>query len=149
MRDVIYPDRTTEHRTVPDRATRIMLARFLVYAMVGAAGTAGHYAFLITTVSMGMLAPVPASIGGAVVGAIINFVLNTLVTFRGRLTLGTALRFFATAALAAAANGLMMAGLLSVFPIDYRLAQLLVTAVLLCATFGINSAWTFRTTRAR
>jgi putative flippase GtrA len=76
-------------------------------------------------------------------------VLNTLVTFRGRLNVATAARFFATAALAAAANGVMMAALLAVMPIDYRLAQLLITAVLLCATFGINSAWTFRTMKAR
>jgi putative flippase GtrA len=144
MRDGVIPG-----RTVPDRATRIMLARFVVYAMVGAAGTAGHYAFLITAVSMGMLAPVTASVGGAIAGAVINFVLNTLVTFRGRLNVATAARFFATAALATAANGIMMAALLTVMPIDYRLAQLLITAVLLCATFGINSAWTFRTMKAR
>lgn len=143
------PDGTLPGRTVPGRATRIMLGRFLVYAMVGAAGTAGHYAFLITAVSAGMLAPVPASILGAIVGAVINFVLNTLVTFRGRLTLGTATRFFATAALAAAVNGMLMSALLGTFDIDYRLAQLLVTAVLLCFTFGINSAWTYRATRAR
>ena len=47
------------------------------------------------------------------------------------------------------ANGLMMSALLTVFTVDYRLAQLLVTAALLCATFGINSAWTFRATKAR
>jgi putative flippase GtrA len=143
------PDGTIPTPVLPPRATRIMLGRFVVYAMVGLAGTAGHYAFLITAVSMGMMGPVPASILGAVVGAIINFVLNTMVTFRGRLTLGTAGRFFATAALAASANGLMMSALLAVFRIDYRLAQLLVTAVLLCLTFGINSAWTYRATKPR
>jgi putative flippase GtrA len=136
-------------RSVPARATRIMLGRFLVYAMVGAAGTAGHYAFLITAVSKGMMGPVPASISGAVVGAIINFVLNTKLTFRGSMSLGTAARFFATAALAASANGLLMSALLAAFRIDYRLAQLLVTAVLLCLTFGINSAWTYRATKTR
>jgi putative flippase GtrA len=142
------PDGTLSGPAVPARATRIMLGRFLVYAMVGAAGTAGHYAFLITAVSAGMLAPVPASILGAMVGAVINFVLNTLVTFRGRLALGTAARFFATAALAAAANGVLMSALLATFEIDYRVAQLLVTAVLLCATFAINSAWTYRARKA-
>jgi putative flippase GtrA len=143
------PDGTLSSPAVFTRATRIMLGRFLVYAMVGAAGTAGHYAFLITAVSAGMLAPVPASILGAMVGAVINFVLNTLVTFRGRLALGTAARFFATAALAAAANGMLMSALLAMFEIDYRVAQLLVTAVLLCATFAINSAWTYRARKAR
>lgn len=143
------PDGTLSGPAVPGRATRIMLGRFLVYAMVGAAGTAGHYAFLITAVSMGMMGPVPASVLGAIVGAVINFVLNTLVTFRGRMTLGTAGRFFATAAVAAAANGLLMSALLRFLRIDYRLAQLLATAVLLCITFGINSAWTYRATKPR
>lgn len=142
-------DGTISSRAASSRATRVMLGRFLVYAMVGAAGTAGHYAFLITAVSTGMLAPVPASVLGAVVGAIINFVLNTLITFRGRLALGTAARFFATAALAAAANGMLMSALLAAFAIDYRLAQLLITALLLCATFLINSAWTFRAAKTR
>jgi putative flippase GtrA len=142
-------DGTLAGQAVPGRATRIMLGRFLVYAMVGAAGTAGHYAFLITAVSMGMLGPALASSLGAILGAVINFVLNTLITFRGRLSLGTAGRFFATAALAAAANGLMMSALLAFFRIDYRLAQLLVTAVLMCLTFGINSAWTYRATKPR
>jgi putative flippase GtrA len=143
------PDGTLPGPALPARATRIMLGRFLVYAMVGLAGTAGHYAFLITAVSMGMMGPAAASSLGAIAGAVINFVLNTLVTFRGRLTLGTAGRFFATAALAAAANGLMMSALLRFFRIDYRLAQLLVTAVLMCITFGINSAWTYRATKPR
>ena len=135
--------------TLPDRATRIMLARFVVYAMMGVAGTAGHYAFLLGAVSLGVMGPVAASVGGALVGALINFVLNTKVTFRGRLTAGTAARFFCTAALAAAANGVMMAALLTVFPIAYLPAQLLVTACLLCVTFGMNSAWTFRAAAAR
>jgi len=134
---------------LPDRATRIMLGRFVVYAMVGAAGTAGHYAFLLMAVSAGLMEPVPATLGGAIVGAVINFVLNAKLTFRGRMTPSTAARFFATAALAAAANGLMLSALLTVFPIDYRMAQLLVTASLLCATFGIHSAWTFRAMKAR
>jgi putative flippase GtrA len=143
------PDGTLSGQAVPGRATRIMLGRFLVYAMVGLAGTAGQYAFLITAVSMGMMGPALASGLGAIAGAIINFVLNTLVTFRGRMTLGTAGRFFATAALAALASGLMMSALLAFFRIDYRLAQLLVTAVLMCLTFGINSAWTYRATKPR
>jgi len=142
-------DGTVSGQALPGRATRIMLGRFLVYAMVGAAGTAGQYAFLITAVSMGMMGPALASSLGAIVGAVINFVLNTLITFRGRLTLATAGRFFATAALAAVANGLMMSALLRFLRIDYRLAQLLVTAVLMCLTFGINSAWTYRATKPR
>jgi putative flippase GtrA len=122
--------------------------RFLLYTAVGAAGTACHYAVLIGLVTLGLLAPVPASVLGAMVGAIVNFVLNATITFRSRMAWRIAARFFATAALAAAANGALLSLLLS-FGIDYRVAQLIVTALLLCATFAINSAWTFRPRAAR
>jgi putative flippase GtrA len=133
------------------------VGRFLMYAAVGAAGTAGHYAFLITAVSLGMLAPVPASVVGALVGAVINFVLNAVVTFRGHarphphshLTWHTAARFFATAGVAAAVNGAAMSVLVNGLRLDYRLAQVLVTGTLLCATYVVNSLWTFQASKAR
>jgi putative flippase GtrA len=126
-----------------------VLGRFLMYAMVGAAGTAAHYTVLIALVSFGWLTPVPASVLGAGVGACVNFLLNVVFTFRGRARVSwrTASRFFAIAALAASANGLLMALLVDRARIDYRLAQLMVTATLLCLTFLINSVWTFRASR--
>ncbi|WP_075792772.1 GtrA family protein [Massilia putida] len=129
------------------------VGRFLTYAAVGAAGTAGHYAFLITAVSLGMLAPVPASVIGALVGAVINFVLNAVVTFRGHahshLAWHTAARFFATAGVAAAVNGAAMSVLVNGLHLDYRLAQVLVTGTLLCVTYVVNSLWTFQASKAR
>jgi putative flippase GtrA len=129
--------------------SRIVLGRFLVYAMVGAAGTAGHYAFLVAAVSKGWMTPVTASMVGALFGALINFVLNAFVTFRSRPTVGRAARFFATAALAAAGNGVLMSLLLANLRVDYRVAQLFVTGILLCLTFCIHSVWTFRIEAAR
>jgi putative flippase GtrA len=131
-----------------------VLGRFLMYAMVGAAGTAAHYSVLLALVSSSLLNPVPASVIGACVGAVVNFLLNVVFTFRGHAALSwpTASRFFATAALAAAANGVLMAvltGRLSGLRLDYRLAQLMVTATLLCITFLINSMWTFRASKVR
>jgi putative flippase GtrA len=129
------------------------VGRFLMYAAVGAAGTAGHYAFLLTAVSLGVLAPVPASVIGALVGAVVNFVLNAVVTFRGHahshLAWRTAARFFATAGVAAALNGAAMAVLVNGVRLDYRLAQVLVTGTLLCATYVVNSLWTFQASKAR
>lgn len=143
------------------RSLRGAPSRFLMYAAVGATGTAVQYAFLITAVSLGMLAPVPASVVGALVGAVINFVLNAVVTFRAHsrphpdshphshLAWRTAARFFATAASAAAVNGAAMAVLVNGLHLDYRLAQVLVTGILLCATYVVNSLWTFQASKAR
>ena len=127
------------------------VGRFLTYAAVGLTGMSGHYAFLFTAVSLGMLAPVPASVIGALVGAVINFVLNAVVTFRGHAHLAwhTAARFFATASVAAAVNGAAMSVLVHGLRLDYRLAQVLVTGTLLCATYVVNSLWTFQASKAR
>lgn len=129
------------------------VGRFLTYAAVGLAGMSGHYAFLFTAVSLGVLAPVPASVVGALIGAVINFVMNAVVTFRGHahshLAWRTAARFFATAGMAAALNGAAMAVLVNGVRLDYRLAQVLVTGILVCATYVVNSLWTFQASRAR
>jgi putative flippase GtrA len=133
------------------------VGRFLTYAAVGLAGMSGHYAFLFTAVSLGVLTPVPASIVGALIGAVINFVMNAVVTFRGHahshshshLTWRTAARFFATAGMAAALNGAAMAVLVNGVRLDYRLAQILVTGILVCVTYVVNSLWTFQASKAR
>jgi putative flippase GtrA len=129
------------------------VGRFLTYAAVGLAGMSGHYAFLFTAVSLGVLAPVPASIVGALIGAVINFVMNAVVTFRrhahSHLAWRTAARFFATAGMAAALNGAAMAVLVNGVRLDYRLAQVLVTGILVCVTYVVNSLWTFQASKAR
>jgi putative flippase GtrA len=118
--------------------------RFLLYAAAGAAGTAAHYAVLVTAVSMQWLAPVGASMCGAVVGAGVNFLLNARLTFRTRASWAAARRFAATASVAAAANGMAMSQLTQRLHAPYMAAQVLVTASLLALTFSINSLWTFR-----
>ncbi|MFS2017098.1 GtrA family protein [Massilia sp. CT11-108] len=129
------------------------VGRFLTYAAVGLAGMSGHYAFLFTAVSLGVLAPVPASVIGALIGAVINFVMNAVVTFRrhahSHLAWRTAARFFATAGMAAALNGAAMAVLVNGVRLDYRLAQVLVTGILVCVTYVVNSLWTFQASKAR
>jgi putative flippase GtrA len=126
---------------MPDK---IVLPRFFVYAAVGATGTAAHYAVLVSAVSMARLDPVAASMCGALVGAWINFLLNARLTFRSKASLPAAVRFAATALMAAAANGLAMAVLTGWLLIPWLAAQLVVTAGLLTLTFLVNSLWTFR-----
>jgi putative flippase GtrA len=119
-------------------------ARFLLYAAAGAVGTAAHYTVLVTAVSMQWLAPVGASMCGALVGAGVNFLLNARLTFRARASWAAAWRFAATAGAAAAANGIAMALLTGWLHAPYMAAQVFVTAGLLALTFSINSLWTFR-----
>jgi putative flippase GtrA len=122
----------------------LALSRFVMYAAAGAVGTAGHYAVLVALVSMGWLAPVGASMCGALAGAWINFMLNARLTFRSRTSLAAAWRFALTALMAAGANGIAMAVLTQWLDAPWLAAQMLVTAGLLTLTFLVNSLWTFR-----
>lgn len=126
---------------MPDK---LNLPRFCMYAAVGATGTAAHYAVLVALVSLHWLAPVAASMCGAVAGAWINFLLNARLTFRSRASLPAAWRFGATALTAALANGMAMAVLTRWLHVPWLAAQVVVTAGLLTLTFLVNSLWTFR-----
>jgi putative flippase GtrA len=123
---------------------KLIVPRFLMYAAAGAVGTAGHYAVLVAAVSAGLLAPVAASMCGALVGAWINFVLNARLTFRTVASAPAAWRFAATALMASAVNGAALALLTQWLHLSWLAAQLLVTAGLLTLTFMVNSRWTFR-----
>lgn len=122
--------------------------RFCVYAAVGGLGTAAHYAVLLLLVGAGWLAPAPASVCGALVGAVINFALNARLTFRAALEGRAARRFFVTAGAGALINGLAMSVLVDHAGLDFRLAQVIVTLGLLVLTFFVNSVWTFRSSGA-
>lgn len=120
--------------------------RFVVYTAVGGIGTAGHYTVLLLLVGAGWLAPAPASVCGALVGALINFVLNASITFGAAIDGRAVRRFLATAGAGALINGLAMALLVNRAGLDFRLAQIVVTLGVLVLTFFVNSIWTFRST---
>ncbi|MGF6754752.1 GtrA family protein [Paraburkholderia sp. GAS42] len=127
---------------MPDGRT---LRRFVVYAGVGAIGTAAQYAVLITLVTAGLANPVTGSMTGAGVGAVVNYWLNRRVTFRhGSSHLKAVPRFAAIALLGVAVNGLLMNLLTRHLDANYLIAQVAATGVVLGITYILNSVWTFK-----
>jgi putative flippase GtrA len=127
---------------MPDlRAAR----RFVVYACVGAIGTAAQYAVLIAMVRSGLASPALSSMAGASVGAIVNYSLNRQITFRSNSNpLSTAPKFAVIALLGVLANGLCMKFFATNLGLNYLIAQLVTTALVLGLTYLLNSAWTFK-----
>lgn len=137
-----------EHSTVTARMAatiRSDVARqFLAFAMVGAIGTAAHYATLIATVSQG-LDPVSASALGCTVGAVVNYVSNYHVTFRSRLAhRQSAPRFVLIAAASLLLNTLLVAVAVGQLGVHYLVAQVFATAAVLCCNFVLSRIWAFR-----
>jgi len=118
--------------------------RFLRYSLVGAIGTAGHYVLLILLVQAGGANPVLASTAGALVGAIVNYLLNYRFTFASRRRHHESLpRFMAVAAAGMAVNAALLAALVDGFGVHYLAAQVVATLAVLGVTYLANRAWTF------
>ena len=123
-------------------------AQFLRFSLVGAAGTAVHYAALAVLVRLGLLQPGAAAATGACLGAGVNYWLNRRLTFAGPCgdyaRHRTALpRFIAVAAAGALANGVIV-GRLTALAVHYFAAQILATCLILLLNFLISQKWIFQ-----
>ncbi|MEZ2354076.1 GtrA family protein [Caballeronia sp. RCC_10] len=122
-----------------------LIRRFVAYGAVGAAGTLAQYAMLVALVRWAGMPPPTASMAGAVLGAVVNYVLNHRFTFGQSASHRQALpRFLAVAGLGVMVNGGAMTVLVDHVGLHYLLAQLVATGFVLLLTFVLNSCWSFR-----
>ena len=122
------------------------IQQFMVFAGVGAIGTAGHYAVLILLVERLGVSPTLASACGFVVGAVINYLLNYHVTFASRQShLQTLPRFMTIAFAGALLNTGIMAVGNGTLGWNYLVAQVIATGCVLVFGFLANRMWTFAT----
>jgi|HigsolmetaAR205D_1030408.scaffolds.fasta_scaffold00195_10 putative flippase GtrA len=127
-----------------------LFRQFLLFASVGAIGTAAHYVVLIALVESRLqLAPPMASGAGFAVGAFINYLLNYRFTFASELSHArTAPRFATIAVLGAVLNTLIMAAGTALLPVHYLVCQIIATACVLVFGYLSNRFWTFAVTRS-
>jgi putative flippase GtrA len=122
-----------------------LFVKMTTYAGVGAVGTLAQYLVLVGIVSLGHGNPITGSVTGAIVGAIVNYGLNRRITFRSSARHRDTLPKFAlTAAFGVLLNGLVMKVLAEDNHVQYLVAQLVATGLVLVLTFMVNSIWTFR-----
>ena len=125
-----------------------VLRAFLTFGLVGAVGTACHYATLIGLVELLAVDPVLATTAGFVVGMVVNYVLNYRYTFRSdKAHLVAAPKFFTIAIVTGVLNGLLVHAGVKVAQLNYVAVQIVTTLVLFVVNFLLNSAWTFRGSR--
>jgi putative flippase GtrA len=121
----------------------MIIRQFLIFAGVGAVGTAVQYVALIAFAKVG-INPVVGSTVGFVAGAIVNYLLNYRLTFRSTMAhRRTAPRFATIAASALLLNTVLMWLLIYGFTMHYLLAQTVVTGVVLIWNYVFSRLWTF------
>jgi putative flippase GtrA len=119
------------------------IGQFIKFATIGALGTIFHYILLIVMVSIFYQPPVLATSCGALLGAIINYVLNKTLTFRSSRKHSEALpRFLLLATIGLALNGLIMACLLDL-GMFYLMAQIIATGFILIFNYFVSRVWIF------
>lgn len=130
---------------------------FLNYTLIGISATITQYLLYILLVRVWNITPAYASVCGAMIGAIVAYVGNALITFSDKhtsrqkhasiksystLTLTTSFRFFSVATASSIIGGLVVFGL-TAWGYHYFLAQLIATAGLFPLTYIANERWTF------
>lgn len=114
------------------------------FAAVGAVGTCAHYLLLVVLVEAGGANEVVASTAGALLGALVNYMLNRRYTFRSSRRHGEALpRFLAIAGLGLLINFGLMLVMVEALHIHYLLAQVMATVLVLLWNFAGNRLITF------
>jgi len=118
--------------------------QFILFATIGAVGTAGHFLTLILLVELGGVSAVWATTAGFIVGALINYVLNYHLTFRSEKAHSeTMLKFFIVATVGAGLNMVIMFFGVDILALFYLLVQVIASSVVLLWTFTANKLWTF------
>ena len=121
-----------------------LLRQFTGFAGIGAIGTAGHYVTLIGLVQLAGFDPLPASALGFAVGALINYTLNYKYLFRSQKRHRESMsKFFVVALAGLGLNSIVVTFGIDAAHLNYLVAQLAATAVVLVWNFSINKIWTF------
>ena len=125
------------------RGGRTHLSRFVRFAAVGGVATAIQYAILILLVRGFGVGPTAASSIGFVLSAIVNYLLNYRFTFQSNRPHGpAATKFGLLAATGLLINAAIM-HLMTAAGVNYLLAQVCATGVVLFWNFIGNTLWTF------
>jgi putative flippase GtrA len=120
------------------------MPQFLLFAGLGGIGTLAHYAALLVCVQLLVIQPVNASLLGYVIGAITNFLLCHHLAFRANAKLlDTAPRFFTVALTGFILNWFVMWSLVDQVRVQYILAQIISTFLVLGFNYLANAIWTF------
>jgi putative flippase GtrA len=122
-----------------------IVAKFFRYAGVGVICTAAHYLVLVVLVGGLGFRPLVGSSAGFMIGALVNYVLNYRYTFRSDHRHREALpKFYLVAVTGFLLNGMVILVLAERLGLQYLLAQVVASGILLIWGFSANHFWTFR-----
>ena len=128
----------------------MLLRQFIAFSGVGVVAAVAHYGVLIVLVEGFGIAPVIATLWGFAAGATVSYLLNRRFTFQSDRPHWTAVpRFLAVSVGGFVLNGLAMWFLNEQWDVQYLVAQVIATGIVLFWNFSANRWWTFAAAGAR
>lgn len=119
---------------------------FVKYCVVGALGTLIDLLTVIILVEMFFFHPIPAAFFGFLLAVCNNFILNKIWTFQNKSTNYRKLwiKFFLVSTTGLGITLMLMYVFYEKMGIDYRIAKLMTSGIVLVWNFLANKFWTFR-----
>ena len=130
------------------RLSPALFTQFLNFLWVGGLATALQYLVLIALVQIGGVKPILASVVGYASGAGLSYFLNYHVTFASDRSHGQAIaKFLVVAVIGLAVNSTIVTIAIGSVGLNYLIAQVIATVMVLLWNFWANRLWTFGATR--
>ena len=129
-------------------APQRLIRQFIAFFGVGLVAAVTHYGVLIWLVEMEGIPAIPATLVGYVLGGLVSYGLNRVVTFAAtrshaeagwRFAIVAGVGFFLTWGLMGLIHGR--------WGVPYILAQILTTGIVLCWSFVAHKYWSFADSR--
>jgi putative flippase GtrA len=122
----------------------LILRQFLTFSGVGLVAAVAHFGVLIALVEGSGIAPVIATLWGFLAAVAVSYILNRRYTFKSDRSHRSAVpRFLAVSTGGFILNGLVMWLLNESWGVQYLLAQVIATVIVLAWNFSANRWWTF------
>lgn len=121
---------------MPSRLYPRQFRQLLVYGFAGVLTAVAHYGVLVGLVEIGHVAPVPATLAGFIVGAVVSYALNRWMTFEAtRSHAQASWRFAVIAAGGFALTGVLMHVFVTRLGLPYLPMQLVTTGFVMVFSF--------------
>lgn len=122
-----------------------VLPRIVRFSGAGCGSALAHYSVLIALVQLLGVNPVLGSVSGALLGGLVNYVLNYRFTFYSTNPhASTVPRFVTVALIGMLLNALFMWICVQLLALHYLVAQVLTTGLVFLWSYNAARLWTFR-----
>jgi putative flippase GtrA len=122
-----------------------LLRQFSSFFWIGLVAAGVHYSLLVGLVQLAHFAVLPSTLAGYTAGGVVSYLLNRQHTFKtGRPHEESSWRFVVVAGVGFGLTSVFMYVFYDLWRVQYLLAQVVTTGIVMLWSFAAHKFWTFR-----